>query len=252
MANFVLTGKNAVVYGAAGSMGGAVARAFAAAGAHVVLTGRTAAALDAVADEITAAGGSAEPAVVDALDQAAVEEHADAVVRSGGSIDISFNAISLEPVQNVPLVDLALDDFMTPITRAARTHFITATAAARRMTTRRCGVILMLSSSAAYESRHRMGGFNLACASIEALTRSLAGEVGRAGVRVVCLRPNFTPETWPDRLSDDDLEPLIRDTRLGRLPRLSEIGQSAVYLVSDGAGAMTGATLNLTCGAIID
>jgi 3-oxoacyl-[acyl-carrier protein] reductase len=252
MTNTMLTGKNAVVYGGAGSMGGAVARAFAEAGAHVFLAGRTAAALDAVAAEIRAAGGAAETAVVDALDQAAVEAHAEEVARSSGSLDVSFNAISLDPVQNVPLVDLALDDFMTPVTRAARTHFITATAAARRMTAQGSGVILMLSSSAAYESRHRMGGFNLACASIEAFTRSLAGEVGRAGVRVVCLRPNFTPETAPTRLSEGDLEPLIRDTRLGRLPTLDEVGRSAVFLASDGAGAMTGAVLNLTCGAIVD
>jgi NAD(P)-dependent dehydrogenase (short-subunit alcohol dehydrogenase family) len=251
MTSATLSGKNAVIYGAAGSMGGAIARAFAAEGATVFLAGRTRASLDAVAREIDGAGGQAHAAVVDALDQGAVEQHADAVVSAAGSIDVSVNAISLHAVQGVPLVDLSLPDFLAPITTAAQTHFVTATAAARRMTVAGSGVILLLSSSAARESRHRMGGFNLACAAIEALARSLAGEVGRHGVRVVGIRPNFTPETSPGAAAAD-LEPLLRDTLIGRLPRLSEVGRTAAFLASDGAGAITGAVVNLTCGAIVD
>jgi len=96
-----------------------------------------------------------------------------------------------------------------------------------------------------------MGGFNLACAAVEALTRSLAGEVGRHGVRVVALRPNFTPETTPG-ISESDIQPLLKDTLLGRLPRLADVASSAAFVASDGAGSMTGAVMNLTCGAIVD
>jgi 3-oxoacyl-[acyl-carrier protein] reductase len=110
---------------------------------------------------------------------------------------------------------MALGDFMTSLIEAGRTHFVTATAVARRMSAQGSGVIILLSSSAAQESRHQMGGFNLACAAIEALTRSLAGEVGRKGVRVVGLRPNFTPETSPGT-SEEDLPLLVKDTLLGR------------------------------------
>jgi len=85
-----------------------------------------------------------------------------------------------------------------------------------------------------------MGGFNLACA-IEALTGSLAGEVGRQGVRVVRIRPGMT----------DDVPQLVKDTLIDRLPRLAEVGDTAVYVASAGAGAMTGAVVNLSCGAII-
>ncbi len=247
----LLENKNAVVYGAAGSMGAAVARAFAREGARLFLAGRTLATLDAVAEKISAAGGVAQTAEVDALDQQAVEHHADEVASVAGSIDISFNGISVTAVQGTPLVDMSLEDFMAPVVESARTHFVTATAAARRMTAQGSGVIVMLSSSAARESRHRMGGFNLACASIEAFTRSLAGEVGRDGVRVVCLRPNFTPETVPE-VSESDLQPLVDDTLLGRLPRLAEVADTALFLASDGAGAITGAVVNLTCGAIVD
>jgi 3-oxoacyl-[acyl-carrier protein] reductase len=100
------------------------------------------------------------------------------------------------------------------------------------------------------ETRHQMGGFNLACACIEALTRSLAGEVGRQGVRVVGIRSNFTPETSPG-VTDDDVAQLVKDTLLGRLPRLAEVAGTAVYLASPASGAMTGAVVNLSCGAIV-
>lgn len=246
----LLKDKNAIVYGAAGAMGGAVARAYARAGARVFLAGRTLATLDAVADGIRAAGGLAETAVVDAQNQASVEKHAEQVVAAAGRIDVSFNAITVNAVQNQPLLEMALDDFMMPITEACRTHFITATAAARHMVAQRSGVIVLLTSSASKESRHEMGGFNLACAGIEALTRSLAGEVGRKGVRVVGLRPNFTPETAG--ASDEDVPFLVKDTLLGRLPRLAEVADTAVYLASPAAGAMSGAVVNLSCGSIID
>jgi hypothetical protein len=109
-----LEDKSAIVYGAAGSMGGAVARAFAREGARVFLAGRTLAKLDKVAGEIRSNGGAAETAQVDAMDQFAVESHANQVARTAGSIDISFNAISINAVQDVPLVDMSLEDFMNP------------------------------------------------------------------------------------------------------------------------------------------
>ncbi len=232
-------------------MGSAMARAFAQEGARVFLAGRTLAKLDKVAEEIRSAGGLAETAQVDAMDQTSVSTHADHVASAAGGIDISFNAISFPVVQGVPLVEMALEDFMAPVNAACRTHFITATTAARHMTTQGSGVIVLLSSTAALESRHQMGGFNLACASIEALTRSLAGEVGPYGLRVVALRPNFTPETVPG-FTDDDAPQNVRDTLLGRLPRLREVAGTAVYLASDAAGAMTGAVINLSCGAVFD
>ena len=245
-----LQGKNAIVYGAAGHMGSAVARAFAREGARVFLAGRTLETLDALADQIRAAGGLAETGIVDARDRDSVDAHAAEVIEAAGSLDVSFNAVSVRAVQDIPLTEMSVDDFLLPIVDAATTHFITATAAARHMTGRGSGVIILLSSTAAMESRHKMGGFNLACAGIEALVRGLAGEVGRHGVRAVGIRPNFTPETL--EMTDDDIPKMVQDTLLGRLPRLSQVGDTAAYLASDGAGAITGVTLNLSCGAVID
>ena len=247
----LLENKNAIVYGAAGAIGGAVARAFARDGARVFLAGRTLATLEEVAAGIRAHGGMADAAQVDAMDKAAVDAHADRVVAAVGSIDVSFNAVAVDVVQGVALTEISVEDFMAPITGLCRTNFLTATAAARHMATQGGGVIVTLSASSAKETRHEMGGFSLANAAIEALTRTLAGEFGRRGVRVVGLRSNFTPETYP-AVTDEQLAPLLKDTLLGRLPRLADLAGTAVYLASDGAGAMSGAMVNLTCGAIID
>jgi 3-oxoacyl-[acyl-carrier protein] reductase len=247
----LLENKNAIVYGAAGVIGGAVARAFARDGARVFLAGRTMATLEQVTADIRAHGGMAEAAQVDAMDKAAVDAHADRVVAAAGRIDVSFNAVAVAAVQGIALTEISVEDFLAPIAGLCRTNFLTATAAARHMAVQGAGVIVTLTASAAKESRHEMGGFSLACAGVEALTRTLAGEFGRRGVRVVGLRSNFTPETYPGA-TDEMLAPLLKNTLLGRLPRLAELAGTAVYLASDGAGAISGAMVNLTCGAIID
>jgi 3-oxoacyl-[acyl-carrier protein] reductase len=126
----LLENRNAVIYGAGGSIGGAVARAFAREGAQVFLAGRTEATLEAVADDIRAAERQAETAVVDALEEEAVDRHADAVVAAAGSLDISFNLIAHPYTHGEPLAEMSVDDFIAPVETAARTTFITARAAA--------------------------------------------------------------------------------------------------------------------------
>ena len=267
----LLEGKNAVIYGAGEAIGGAVACAFAREGARVFLAGLTRETLEGVAADIAAAGGSAEVAEVDALDERTVERHLGEVVEEAGSIDVSFNAISIRPVQGSPLTEMSREDFMRPILTGTATHFLTARAAARRMAERGLGVILTLSTSAAGLSGrdrgfHRTGGFGVACAAIEALTKQLAGEIGLRGVRVVCLRPDAIPETWPEGFRDkvghgsdgtgksgaEILAYMEGGSLLGRLPTLEEVANAAAFVASDRAGAMTGTVANLTCGSIVD
>ncbi len=124
----MLTGKVAVVYGAAGSMGSAISRAFAREGARVFLAGRTRATLDALAAELTHGGASATATVVDAMDGDAVEKHLAMIIGEAGAIDISFNLIGLGGSQGQPLTGMKLESFEEPIVNAMRTHFITATA----------------------------------------------------------------------------------------------------------------------------
>ena len=253
----LLKDKNAVIYGAGGKIGSAVARAFARDGAKVFLAGRTLPKLEAMAEEISVAGGVAEAAQVDALDLQAIEQHLDAVVQKAGSIDISFNAIWIRgDLQGTPLIHMSCEDFALPILTGVKTHFLTATAAARHMVRQRSGVILTLSSSSAGLSGrdrryHLTGGFGTACAAIEALSRSLAGELGPHGIRVVCLRPDAIPETWSAEAAEVQTY-MKNGTVLGRLPTLVEVANAAVFMASDRASAMTGTIANLTCGSIMD
>jgi len=255
----LLEGRNAVIYGAGGHIGRTVARAFARDGARAFLAGRTLSKLEAAAEEIAAAGGAAEVAQVDALDPQAIEQHLDGIVRVVGSIDISFNAISIRgDLQGTPLIDMPYEDFTLPILTGVKTHFLTATAAARHMVRQRSGVILTLSSSSAALSGrdrryHLTGGCSTACAAIEALSRSLAGELGPQGIRVVCLRPDAIPETWTGDAESARVKTYMEDgTALGRLPTLEEVAHAAVWMASDRASAMTGTIANLTCGSVMD
>jgi 3-oxoacyl-[acyl-carrier protein] reductase len=193
----LLENKNAVIYGGSGSVGGAVARAFAQEGAHVFLAGRTLTTLDEVAEEIRSAGGVADTAQVDALDERAVEEHADEVTEKAAGIDVSFNAIFNEDVQGAPLSEMPFDDFARPITKAMRNQFLTARAVARHMVERGSGVILTITGGDR-EAFPTIGGTVVAWATIEAQCRQWACELGPQGIRVVWLRTTGLPEAIPN------------------------------------------------------
>jgi short-subunit dehydrogenase len=190
----LLEGKNAVIYGAGGSVGGVVAETFAREGARLFLTGRTRGSLEEVAAGIRRVGGTVEVATVDAFDEAAVIRHADGVVRAAGHVDISFNAIAVEHRQ-IALADLSVHEIVDPIASRVTTNAITARAAARHMAAQGFGAILTFSADAARLAYPNIGGFGIACAAVEALTRSLAAEFGPQGVRVVCLRSMGSPES---------------------------------------------------------
>jgi NAD(P)-dependent dehydrogenase (short-subunit alcohol dehydrogenase family) len=131
----LLQDKIAVIYGAGGAIGGAVARAFAREGARLFLTGRKKGAVDAVASDIVAAGGSAEAAEVDALDESAIDRHLQSVIDKAGCVDVAFNAIGIPGtnILGVPLVELNVEQFALPITTYATSYFLIARMAARRM-----------------------------------------------------------------------------------------------------------------------
>jgi 3-oxoacyl-[acyl-carrier protein] reductase len=213
-ATMLLQNKTAVVYGGGGAIGGAVARAFAREGARVFLAGRTLAKLDRVAAEIVAAGGTAETAIVDALDGNAVDRHADAVAARGAGVILTLS---------------------TPGSRMAGVGFL---------------------------------GYGVTCGAVETFSRILTGELGPSGIRVVCLRPDAIPEAASTSHSGRvfrgfaertgvSVEAMLADrartgTLLRRLPTLAEVANAAAFVASDGAGAMTGAIVNLTCGSLVD
>jgi NAD(P)-dependent dehydrogenase (short-subunit alcohol dehydrogenase family) len=252
----ILQHKNAVIYGAGGSLAGAVAKALAAAGANVFLTGRHLPSVQQTREAIVQAGGQAAAAQVDALDEHAIRNHLGQVLQVAGSVDISFNAIDYQVVQNRPLVDISPEDFVRPVTIAMQTQFMTATAAARIMMQQGSGVILTLTATPGGIGYPYTGGFAPACAAIESLSRNLAAEAGPYGVRVVNIRSAGSPDSrlFKQALDDhpEEMAPILRgmeaDTMLKQMPLMEDIAQAAVFLSSDLAGRITGVTIDVTAG----
>jgi len=261
----MLTDKVAVIYGAGGGTGGAVARAFAREGATVFLTGHVRAPVDVVAKEIAADGGSAEAAEVDALDERAVDDHLQTVIDTAGRVDISFNAVGIrDVVLGVPLAELGVEDFGMPIAVYTTSYFLTARLAARRMIPNRSGVIMTVTALHSRMGIPLVGGYGPAMAAKEALTRDLSSELAPQGIRVVGLRPQGMPET---RTIRDAYEPraaasgmtweewqqlLASRTHPRRLMTLEEMANTAAFVASDAASGLTGTTLNLTMGSMDD
>lgn len=248
----LLERKVALVYGAGGAIGGAVSRAFGAAGAHVFLAGRTRATLDRVAGDIRAGGGLADTAVVDALDQRAVDAFVDGVVDRTGRVDISFNLIGVGDVQK-PLTGITVEEFLQPIATAMRTHFLTTSAAVRHMVPRGEGVILAFGGSGP-QTVPGIGGFKVALDALEGHRRQWACELGSHGIRVVTLKTGGVPESIPESMPERDeiTAALTGAALLKRTATLADVGNAAVFVASDLARTITGADVNISCGAIVD
>jgi len=250
----LLEGKNAVIYGGGGRIGGAVAEAFAREGARVHLAGRTPEPIEAVAGRVRDAGGEAETAIVDALDERAVDAHADAVASGFGSLDISFNLISHGDVQGTPLAEMSLDDFEAPVITATRTMFITTRAAARHMIRRRSGVILVFGGYGDPPRGYNLGGLQVAFQAQEALRRNLAAELAPYGIRTLTIQTSGIAESLPEGFEGRDriVAGLDDATLLGRAATLADVANAAVFGASDLARSMTATKLNITAGAFVD
>ncbi|MFD8500602.1 SDR family NAD(P)-dependent oxidoreductase [Amycolatopsis sp. NPDC059657] len=243
----LLEDKTAIVYGAGGPIGGAVATAFARDGAQVFLAGRTKAKLDALAQKIGAAVTE-----LDALDERAVTTFVDSVVARTGRVDISVNVISYGDVQK-PLAEITVEEFLQPITTAMRTHFLTTSAAARHMVVQGSGVVLAFGGSGP-QTVPGMGGFKVALDALEGLRRQFAAELGPHGIRVVTLKTGGVPESMPESFGErDEIESMLRgSTLLGTTATLADVGNVASFVASDQARTMTSSAVNISCGAIVD
>jgi NAD(P)-dependent dehydrogenase (short-subunit alcohol dehydrogenase family) len=262
----MLKDKVAVIYGAGGAIGRAVARAFAREGAELFLTGRDLAPVEAVAKEVVSVGGSAAAAEVDALDEQAVDKHLQSVIDEAGRLDISFNAVGVPDAKilGVPLVELDVERFSLAITVYTRSYFLTARLAARRMVANGSGVIMTVTSIPSRTGTPLQGGYPPAQAAKDALTRDLSAELAPQGIRVVGLRPNGIPETGTLKEAfeiraealgvtwEQWQEMLASKTHARRLSTLAELANTAVFMASDKASGMTGTTVNLTMGSLDD
>jgi NAD(P)-dependent dehydrogenase (short-subunit alcohol dehydrogenase family) len=242
--SMMLTNKIAVIYGAAGGIGGAVAGAFAREGATLFLAGRE----------------------VDALDERAIDRHLQSVIDKAGRIDISFNAIGIPDAKllGVPLIELDAGQFALPIAAYTTSYFLTARLAARRMIANKSGVIMTVTALHARTGIPLVGGYGPAMAAKEALTRDLSAELAPHGIRVVGIRPQAMPETrtieeaFEARAATLGItweqwqEVLASRTHARRLMTLAEMANVAAFIASDRASGMTGTTVNLTMGCLDD
>ena len=248
-----LKDKIAVIYGAGGEIGGAVARAFAREGAKLFLTGHRLAPVEAVAKDIVSAGGDAEAAEVDALDEQAIDKHLQSVVAKAGRIDISFNAMGNSPTKYLgpSLVDMDLKQFSMPITSYTTSYFLTARLAARRMLPNKSGVIMTVTAPPAIIGTPN-GGYGPSQAAKEALTRYLSDELAPQGIRVVCLQPVGMPETETIReifeckakkagVSWEQFKEYLAGlTHCKRVMTLAEMANVAAFVASDKASGLMG------------
>ncbi|WP_448811957.1 SDR family NAD(P)-dependent oxidoreductase [Agromyces bauzanensis] len=263
----LLEDKVAVIHGGGGSIGSAAARVFAREGARLFLAGRSAPRLEEAASAARAEGAEVSTAVVDAMDRSAVDRHVDEVADAAGRIDIALNAVGFDHVQGLPIAETSLEDYLHPITGYLQTNFVTAKAVSRHMIARGSGVILTISTPGSRLTGKGLIGNAAQSAALEGFSRALAGELGPAGVRVVCVRPNalsdavdtsYTGEMF-GRIAeaggismDEWLTGLAGGTLLRRLPVLDEVAEYLAFAASDRARSMTAAIANLSAGMLVD
>lgn len=261
----LLRDKVALVYGGSGAVGGAVAKAFAREGARVFLAARKPGPLQAVADEIIAAGGKAEVApIADARDRDAIEAHLADVTGRAGPITTMFSAIDWGDAQGEPLTVMGFEKFMRPVSWGLTTLFHSGTLVADHMAANGGGTILTITANAAKQPFANIGGFGVACAAAEHFMRQLAWEYGPQGVRACWVRSPGSPDApgvhgvWEMHARErgmtfDELhKEFAKDTPLRRITALAQVADAAVLLSSDLAAGMTATMANATGGAQVD
>jgi 3-oxoacyl-[acyl-carrier protein] reductase len=254
-----LAGKTALIFCATGAIAGGVAKAMAAQGAHVVMSGRRQEALDNIATTIRAAGGKATVAVVDALNEKSVTKHVDDLAERDGHIDIVFNGMGGRPIElGYPQesTSQSLEDFMTPMNRILASQFLTSRVAARYMIKQKSGSIVTLSATLSGGGFSYMAGISATCSAVEAMTRSFSGEFGRHGVRANCVRGSAMPETRTIQETGAGIVAVggkvqISMPPLGRPITVAETANAAVFLASDAASGMTGQVVTVCAGQFV-
>ena len=261
-----LEDKTAVIFGAGGEVGGAVAKELAAHGARVFLSGRTKTPVQELAQAISSRGQTAAAAEVDALDVDAVNRYLDDMVAATGRIDIVFNAMGPQAVEYrnaTSTLELPVEAFMLPMTTIVRSQFITARAAARHFVKAGLGVIIFLTATPS-QGLANTAAIGAAYGAIESLMRSLAVDLSPLGVRVVCVRPALMTETRVGQQTielgaeamgvpkEKMAEIITSRTLLRRSPTLAETAKLVAFVASEEANTLTGAIVNSSCGLVLD
>jgi NAD(P)-dependent dehydrogenase (short-subunit alcohol dehydrogenase family) len=261
-----LKNKVAVVFAASGAIAGAVAKSFAYHGAKVYLSGRDISLITKLTEDIKQAGGWANARQVDAMNENEIDHYLQQIIKENGRLDVVFNGIGVRPSESdygMYSTHIPFEQFMKPIQIHVGSQFLTSRIAAKYMM--QCqsqGTILTLTASLSRLKLPFMAGITAACTAIEGLTRSLAGEFGQAGIKVICLNPTSLSETRtiqetnaasaksmgipPEALA----QMLSSQYLLNKSPTLKDVGETAAFLVSDTGAVFNSHVMDVDFGSI--
>jgi len=259
----LLLGKRALVFGAGGSVGAAVAREFAAEGAEVFLSGRNQVRIEEVKRCIEEAGGRAHADAVDALDETAVQTYVDSVMERAGGVDIVFNVIGPKATEYGTAkhaLDLTIDEYMVALSTVVKSCIITARAAARHMVKQHSGVIIGLTGSPARGHVQGATSIGTAFGAIETFLENLAFELGPQGVRVVCLRITANADSHAIRTTaraasvpEEQWSAGLANMNFLKTPmHVADTAKAATLIASDRFRLLTGTVVNSSAGAAMD
>ncbi|GAA3456071.1 SDR family NAD(P)-dependent oxidoreductase [Dactylosporangium matsuzakiense] len=246
-----LAGKVALVTGGSRGIGAATGRALAANGVRVAVNGRDVAAVDELVAAIGADGGTALAAPGDATDAATVHRIREEVERAFGPIDILAPFVGGQG-RPVPTHQLGAEQWRATVEANLTSVFLAVSEVLPSMIERRTGAIVTMSSIAGRVPGQASAAYAAANAGLVMFTKHLASEVGRHGIRVNCLAPSAVLNSrMQEHMSADQLAELASHFPLGRMGRPDDVAEAVLYLVSDAASWVTGATLDLTGGRVI-
>ncbi|MBU6299524.1 MAG: 3-oxoacyl-[acyl-carrier-protein] reductase [Alphaproteobacteria bacterium] len=241
---FDLTGKTALVTGATGGIGGAIARALHAQGATVVLSGTRADALDALKNEL---GARAHAVVCNLADTASADALPKAAEAAAGPIDILVNNAGI--TRDNLFMRMKDEEWDQVIAVDLTAAFRLSRAVLRGMMKKRWGRIISITSVVGITGNAGQANYAAAKAGLTGMTRSLAEEVGSRSITVNCVAPGFIITPMTDVLNEDQKKVLLDKIPTGRFGLPEDIAVAVVYLASNEAGYVTGQTLSVNGGS---
>jgi 3-oxoacyl-[acyl-carrier protein] reductase len=240
---FSLGGKTALVTGASGGIGAAIATMLAAQGATVVLSGTRVDALEALAGEI---GEKAHVCPADLADPAAADALVAAAEAKAGPLHVLVNNAGL--TRDMLALRMKDEDWAKVLEVDLAAPFRLARAALRGMLRRRAGRIVSIGSIVGATGNPGQANYAAAKAGLIGMTKALAQEVASRGITVNAVAPGFIATPMTDGLSDEQKAKLSHAIPLGRLGTPADVAAAVLYLASDEAGWVTGATLHVNGG----
>ncbi|MFO1134723.1 MAG: 3-oxoacyl-[acyl-carrier-protein] reductase [Rhodoblastus sp.] len=240
---FDLTGKTALVTGASGGIGAAIARGLHAQGATVALSGTRAEALEKLAGEL---GSRTHVLPCNLSDKDAVEKLVPGAEAAMGQLDILVNNAGL--TRDGLFMRMKDEDWDTVIAVNLTATFRLARAAVKGMMKRRWGRIVSITSIVGVTGNPGQGNYAASKAGMIGMSKSLAAEVASRGITVNCVAPGFIESPMTDALNDKQKEAILGQVPAGKLGQGADVASAVVYLASQEAQYVTGQTLHVNGG----